>query len=122
MARLGFTSRGTLVEINASFAAADLKIVLGMIDPHQFQGMTGGAKGVAIGCASKDMIQHNHSLMVDPAARVGNIKDNPARLDIDEAGRIIASTWPSTSASVRPRSPWPSSLAIPKPCSPPAPP
>lgn len=89
MARLGFTSRGTLVEINASFAAADLKIVLGMIDPHQFQGMTGGAKGVAIGCASKDMIRHNHSLMVDPAARVGNIKDNPARLDIDEAGRII---------------------------------
>ena len=89
MARLGRTSRGTPVEINAAFAVAELKIVLGMIDPHQFQGMTGGAKGVAIGCASKAMIEHNHSFMSDPAARVGNIKDNPTRLDINEAGRII---------------------------------
>lgn len=89
MASLGRTSRGTPVEINAAFAEAELKIVLGMIDPHQFQGMTGGAKGVAIGCASRDMIQHNHSLMADPAARVGNIVDNPTRLDINEAGRII---------------------------------
>jgi nickel-dependent lactate racemase len=51
--------------------------------------MTGGAKGVVIGCASKALIQHNHSLMSSPAARVGNIRDNPARLDIDEAGRMV---------------------------------
>ncbi len=89
MATFGRTSRGTPVEINAEFAKAEFKIVLGMIDPHQFQGMTGGSKGVTIGCASKDMIQHNHSFMVDPAARVGNIKDNPARLDLNEAGRLI---------------------------------
>jgi len=89
MALLGRTSRGTPVEINAEYAKAELKIVLGMIDPHQFQGMTGGAKGVAIGCASREMIQHNHSFMCDACARVGNIEDNPARLDINEAGRII---------------------------------
>jgi nickel-dependent lactate racemase len=77
------------VEINAAYGEAELKIVIGMIDPHQFQGMTGGAKGVVIGCASKDLIQHNHSLMSSPAARVGNIRDNPARLDINEAGRMI---------------------------------
>jgi len=87
--RYGTTSRGTPVEINAAYGEAELKIVIGMIDPHQFQGMTGGAKGVVIGCASKALIQHNHSLMSSPAARVGNIRDNPARLDIDEAGRMI---------------------------------
>lgn len=85
----GSTSRGTPVEINAEYATAELKLVIGIVDPHQFQGMTGGAKGVAIGCASKAMIQHNHSLMVHPAARVGNIADNPTRLDINEAGRLI---------------------------------
>ncbi len=89
LTRYGTTSRGTPVEINAAYGEAELKIVIGMIDPHQFQGMTGGAKGVVIGCASKDLIQHNHSLMSSPAARVGNIRDNPARLDIDEAGRMI---------------------------------
>jgi len=89
MTSFGVTSRGTPVEINAAYGEAGLKIVIGMIDPHQFQGMTGGAKGVAIGCASKDMIQHNHSLMSNPAARVGNILDNPTRLDINEAGEMI---------------------------------
>lgn len=89
MTSFGLTSRGTPVEINAAYGEAELKLVIGMIDPHQFQGMTGGAKGVAIGCASKALIQHNHSLMSDPAARVGNILDNPTRLDINEAGRMI---------------------------------
>jgi len=89
MTSFGLTSRGTPVEINASYGQAELKVVLGMIDPHQFQGMTGGAKGVVIGCGSKALIQQNHSLLADPAARVGNITDNPARLDIDEAGRRI---------------------------------
>lgn len=89
MTSFGITSRGTPVEINAAYGEAELKLVIGMIDPHQFQGMTGGAKGVAIGCASKALIQHNHSLMSNPEARVGNILDNPTRLDINEAGRMI---------------------------------
>ena len=89
MTSFGTTSRGTPVEVNAAYGEAELKLVIGMIDPHQFQGMTGGAKGVAIGCASKDMIQHNHSLMSSPEARVGNILDNPTRLDINEAGQMI---------------------------------
>ena len=89
MISFGTTSRGTPVEINAAYGEAELKLVIGMIDPHQFQGMTGGAKGVAIGCASKALIQHNHSLMASPEARVGNILDNPTRLDINEAGQMI---------------------------------
>ena len=89
MTSFGITSRGTPVEINAAYGEAELKLVIGMIDPHQFQGMTGGAKGVAIGCASAALIQNNHSLMSSPEARVGNILDNPTRLDINEAGQMI---------------------------------
>jgi len=85
----GFTSRGTPVEINAVFGEADLKIVVGMIDPHQYQGMTGGSKGVTIGCASRKMIEKNHSLMSTPGAVAGNIHDNFPRQDLNEAGRMI---------------------------------
>lgn len=89
MTSFGRTSRGTPVEVNAAFARAGLKIVVGQIDPHQFVGFTGGAKGVVIGLGSKAFIQHNHSLMADPAARVGSIDANPVRLDQDEAGEMV---------------------------------
>ena len=89
MASYGTTSRGTPVEINAEYAAAGLKIVVGQVDPHQFVGFTGGCKGVAIGLASKAMIRHNHSLMSLPGACVGGISGNPVRQDIEEAGRMI---------------------------------
>jgi lactate racemase len=85
----GTTSRGTPVEINAAIGEAELKIVVGMIDPHQYQGMTGGFKGVVIGCASKAMIERNHSLMSLNGAVAGNIQDNPVRQDLEEAGRMI---------------------------------
>jgi lactate racemase len=89
MKRYGATSRGTPVEINAAYAAAQLKIVVGQIDPHQFVGFTGGSKGVTIGLASKTMIQHNHGLMSQPGAYVGEAKGNPVRQDLNEAGEMI---------------------------------
>ena len=45
MVDFGLTSRGTPIRINAEFAEADLRIVIGQIDPHQFVGFTGGSKG-----------------------------------------------------------------------------
>lgn len=83
---IGATSRGTPVDINKHFAFADLKIVVGMIDPHQFQGYTGGAKGVAIGLGGKRLITANHSMLIDENCVLGKIKNNPAREDIDEIG------------------------------------
>ncbi len=85
----GRTSRGTPVKINAEYATAELKIVIGQIDPHQFVGFTGGAKGVSIGCAAPESIEHNHSLMFDPNARVGVMDGNPVREDLNEAGEMI---------------------------------
>lgn len=82
----GTTSRGTPVEINADYAKAELRLVMGMVDPHQFVGFTGGSKGVTIGCASAAMIAANHRMMTDNAAFVGNIADNPVRQDLNESG------------------------------------
>lgn len=84
----GVTSRGTPVEINAAFGWAQFRIVIGMVDAHQFVGFTGGAKGVTIGCASAGMIAANHSMMASPDAYAGSISNNPVRQDLNEAGRL----------------------------------
>ncbi len=89
MTDCGKTSLKTPVLINAHFAEAGLKLVIGNIDPHQFVGFTGGAKGAAIGCGSKNTIEANHALMFNEKARVANIEGNPVRSDIDEAGDLI---------------------------------
>jgi len=89
MVDYGLSARKTPVRINADFAGADFKIVIGQIDPHQFVGFTGGAKGVVIGCAAWDTIEHNHSLMFHEGARVGRIAGNPVREDLNEAGEMV---------------------------------
>ena len=85
----GMTRRGTPVRINADYAGADLKIVIGQVDPHQFVGFTGGSKGVVIGCAAPETIEKNHSLMSHPSARVGRLAGNPVREDLTEAGETV---------------------------------
>ena len=89
MTDYGYTSRGTPVRINKHFADAQLQIVVGQIDPHQFVGFTGGSKGAVIGCGSSELIEHNHSLMFGDLARVGVLHGNPVREDLNEAGEMV---------------------------------
>jgi len=63
--------------------------VLGVIDPHQFAGISGGAKGVVIGLGGEKLVQANHSMLTHPKASLGNLEDNPVREDIDEIGEKI---------------------------------
>lgn len=86
---VGTTSRGNRVCINAAFMRADCKIVIGQIDPHQFVGFTGGAKGVVIGCGAKSTIEFNHALMTQTHAKVGEVDNNPVRQDLNEAGEML---------------------------------
>jgi nickel-dependent lactate racemase len=89
MRDFGITRRGTPVSINAAYADAELKLVIGQVDPHQFVGFTGGAKGVVIGCAAPQTIEKNHSLMSQPNAHVGQLAGNPVREDLTEAGEMV---------------------------------
>jgi nickel-dependent lactate racemase len=85
---LGSTKLGTPIWINKNFLDAEKRLVVGMIDPHQFVGYTGGAKGVAIGISGHETIEKNHSLMLDRNARLGKVDGNPVREDIEEIGSI----------------------------------
>lgn len=89
MADFGATNRGTPVHVNLAFAQAEMKIVMGLLDPHQFAGFTGGSKGVAIGCAGARTIQANHALMFHEKAQAGVRQGNPVREDLNEIGRMV---------------------------------
>ncbi len=88
MKDFGVTSRGTPVRINADLGSAEFKAVIGNIDPHQFVGFTGGAKGIIVGCGSPQTIEHNHGLMFHELAQPGVLDGNPVREDLNEAGRM----------------------------------
>ncbi|OIO88973.1 MAG: hypothetical protein AUK03_15350 [Anaerolineae bacterium CG2_30_64_16] len=85
----GQTAAGTPVWVNRAFAEADLRIVVGNIEPHQFAGFSGGVKTAAIGLTGKATIHHNHAMMTEPGAEIGRYDGNPVRQDIEEIGRLI---------------------------------
>lgn len=89
LVHLGVTSRGTPVWANRRFLQADLRLVVGNMEPHQFQGFSGGVKGAAIGLAGRETIEHNHALMADSEARLGCYQSNPARQDVEEIGQAM---------------------------------
>ncbi len=86
--RLGVTSRGTPVEIFRPVAAADLRVCLGNLEFHYFAGYSGGAKAILPGCASRDAVNANHAMMVQPAAAAGRLAGNPVRADLEEGAAL----------------------------------
>ncbi|MCA9551278.1 MAG: DUF2088 domain-containing protein [Myxococcales bacterium] len=57
---------------------AQVRVVVGLVEPHQYAGFSGGAKGIAVGCAGHATIAGLHSLELlrDPATRIGNLDGN----------------------------------------------
>lgn len=86
---LGVTAAGTPVRMNRRFMEADLRIVVGNIEPHHFAGFSGGVKSGAIGLAGRETIAANHSLLQDPRSVLARYADNPLRQDIEDIGRRV---------------------------------
>ena len=84
----GTTTRGTPVWMNRHFMAADIRIVVGNIEPHHFAGFSGGVKSAAIGLAGRATATANHSLLVDARSTLARYTDNPLRQDIEEIGQL----------------------------------
>jgi nickel-dependent lactate racemase len=74
---------------NRRYLNADLRIVVGDIEPHQFMGFSGGVKSAAIGLAGRLTVNANHAMMSDPRAQIGRYEDNPCRQDVEEIGRMM---------------------------------
>jgi nickel-dependent lactate racemase len=93
LAFLGTTQRRTPVFINRTVAQADLVVAIGCIEPHLIASFGGGFKALIPGVAGRETIAHNHALNCRPDTfnMVGQpIERNPMRLDLEEAGRLLA--------------------------------
>ena len=80
MVDLGHTpTDGIPVILNRHLVDADLRIAIGLVEPHFMAGYSGGRKVIAPGVAGEETIRtfHNHRFMADPLACNGNLIDNP---------------------------------------------
>jgi nickel-dependent lactate racemase len=87
---LGSTQSGTPVYIDERFAAADLHLTLGFIEPHLMLGYSGGRKLVAPGLAARETITvlHSPKFMRDGRSVEGSIEDNPLHRELLEIARL----------------------------------
>ena len=86
---LGRTSRGSEIYINKTFIEADVRILVGDIEYHQFFGYGGGAKSIHPGIADAESIRCIHSQLDSPGARAGVLKGNPLQEEIKEVVQMI---------------------------------
>jgi len=91
--RLGsLADSGAPVELEEEFLEQDLRLTLGMVEPHFFAGFSGGPKMVAPGLASLETILDLHSpaRVVDPGATWGVLANNPVHYGIRQAAEPAA--------------------------------
>lgn len=86
---LGRTSRGSQIYINKTFIEADVKILVGDIEYHQFFGYGGGAKSIHPGIADAESIRRIHSQLDSPGAKAGILKGNPIQEELKEVMQMF---------------------------------
>jgi nickel-dependent lactate racemase len=84
-ATVGTTEKGEPVSLAKIYVEADVRILVGFIEPHFFAGFSGGAKAVIPGIASIDTIGliHRAELIAHPDCTWGVLEGNPMRREID---------------------------------------
>ncbi len=79
------------VSVNARFAAADLRVVTGLIEPHFMAGFSGGRKGVCPALVDLQTIQrfHSYETLNHPLADNGVLTGNPCHeIGLEVARRV----------------------------------
>lgn len=82
----GLTRTGGRIYINRRVAEADLVVTVGVVEPHQYAGFSGGRKLVAVGVAGERTIAHTHHLKFIDAhgCRLGRLRGNPFHRELLE--------------------------------------
>lgn len=95
MRQVGRLRDGMPVELHHAYVEADVRILLGFIEPHFFAGFSGGPKPVVPGVASQQTVQHAHraQLVAHPQATWGIRDGNPLWEVLYEAATLIPPTF-----------------------------
>ncbi|OPX96490.1 MAG: hypothetical protein A4E58_01738 [Syntrophorhabdus sp. PtaB.Bin006] len=88
---LGETYRGTPVKLDRRFVEADVRIVVGLVEPHFMAGYSGGRKVIAPGIAHSDTIRSIHAAPLLEDQGVGNciIEGNPLHRELMEIAAMV---------------------------------
>jgi len=86
---LGKLKSGNKLWVDSIVSDIDFIITTGVIVPHYFAGFSGGRKSILPGICGRKTIEDNHSQMVHPDARTGNLKDNPVHQEMQEAAEKV---------------------------------
>jgi nickel-dependent lactate racemase len=88
---VGETSKSTPLWVNKIVFDADVKILTGYIEPHEFAGFTGGRKSILPGVSGIATIDKNHGpeMLNHPKARIGILDGNPIHEDMVEAAKMV---------------------------------
>ncbi len=78
-AYLGDSPRGVPIWFDSRYLQADLKITVGLIEPHFMAGFSGGRKLICPGVAAMETIKvwHTPAFLEDPCADTGILDGNP---------------------------------------------
>jgi nickel-dependent lactate racemase len=76
---LGESPRGVPIWIDRRYLEADLKLTIGLIEPHFMAGYSGGRKLICPGIAALETIKvwHGPKFLEDPRATSGQLEGNP---------------------------------------------
>lgn len=92
---VGTTRLGNVIKLDRRFVEADLRLAIGLVEPHFMAGYSGGRKIIAPGVAHADTITTFHSAryMEDPHAANCVLTDNPLHEDQLEVVRMIGGAY-----------------------------
>lgn len=96
LAYRGVSSRGTPIYLNKKYLEAELKILTGAVNYHDFAGFSGGAKSILPGISGFSTISHNHLMLLNPLfgtgynpmATAGILEGNPVHEDMEEIAEL----------------------------------
>jgi hypothetical protein len=79
--RAGFSLNPRVMARASDGSGVDCNITVGLVEPHQYAGFSGGLKGLSVGCGSTSTIASLHSLELlrQPGTTIGQVRDNPFR-------------------------------------------
>jgi nickel-dependent lactate racemase len=83
---------GIPIEINPLLADPQTYLILmGVVEPHQYAGYSGGAKTAIIGCGGPQTIALTHGphLLDQAGVRLGQIEGNPFQAFVRQAGQLL---------------------------------
>lgn len=90
MVSLGETSMGVPILVNRLLVESDLRILTGIIRPHQSAGFSGGRKSILPGCASVKSIRIHHSFPIFPISpQLGKYEGNPFHEQALEGAKLV---------------------------------